>query len=151
MPQLARCETSSTTSCRICANGLRMLRQDPCFTTVAVLLSRSGLAQMPQYSAHRRLVYQACCLPTTRPAGDLETQDKKHGMDKRGVTSAADFFGFSASKTLRLSKPWLWGGASLNLTGDGLPELSRRRPSELEFFCYLGAKPIFGRTFTAGG
>src|SRR5439155_1652402 len=78
----------------------------------------------------------------------FETQDKKHGWTSGGVTSAADFFDFQKQNT-SFEQTVAWGGASLNLTGDGLPELVDGGRVSWNFFDTLGAKPIFGRTFTA--
>src|SRR5439155_319882 len=78
----------------------------------------------------------------------FETQDKKHGWTSGGVTSAADFFDFQKQNT-SFEQTVAWGGASLNLTGDGLPELVDGGRVSWNFFDTLGAKPILGRTFTA--
>jgi len=97
---------------------------------------------------HRRLVYQAAALPTTRPAGDLRDAGQETRMDKRGSYFRSGLFRFSEANTL-FEQTVAWGGASLNLTGDGLPELVDGGRVSWNFFDTLGAKPILGRTFTA--
>ncbi len=47
---------------------------------------------------HRRLVYQAAALPTTRPAGDLRDAGQETRMDKRGSYFGSGLFRFSEAK-----------------------------------------------------
>src|SRR5207253_8937327 len=65
--------------------------------------------------------------------------------DALPISSAADFFDFQKQNT-SFEQTVAWGGASLNLTGDGLPELVDGGRVSWNFFDTLGAKPILGRS-----
>src|SRR6266699_2520911 len=128
---------------------LRILRKSPGFTTVAVLTLALGIVANAAIFSY---IDAWSIKPLPYPQPDrlviFETQDKKHGWTSGGVTSAADFFDFQRQNT-SFEQTVAWGGASLNLTGDGLPELVDAGRVSWNFFDTLGAKPILGRTFTA--
>src|SRR5438128_1250343 len=127
----------------------RMLRKSPGFTAVAVLTLALGIgANAAIFSYIDAWFIKPLPYPQPDRLVIFETQDKKHGWTSRGVTSAADFFDFQ-KQTNSLTQTVAWGGASLNLTGDGLPELVDGGRVSWNFFDTLGAKPILGRTFTA--
>jgi len=129
--------------------GLRMLRKTPGFTTVAVLTLALGIgANAAIFSYIDAWFIKPLPYPQPDRLVIFETQDKKHGWTSGGVTSAADFFDFQKQNT-SFEQTVAWGGASLNLTGDGLPELVDGGRVSWNFFDTLGAKPILGRTFTA--
>src|SRR5260370_20865236 len=75
------------------------------------------------------------------------THGKKNGWTGEHVTSPADFFDFQKQNT-SFEQSVAWTGASLNLTGDGSPELVDGGRVTCNFFDMLRAKPILGRTFT---
>src|SRR6266700_3776503 len=56
------------------------------------------LRKCPNIQLHRRLVYQAAALPTTRPAGDLRDAGQETRMDKRGSYFRSGLFRFSEAK-----------------------------------------------------
>jgi putative ABC transport system permease protein len=129
--------------------GQRMLRKAPGFTLVAVLTLALGIgANAAIFSYIDAWFIKPLPYPQSDRLVIFETQDKKHGWTSGGVTSAADFFDFQKQNTL-FEQTVAWGGASLNLTGDGLPELIDGGRVSWNFFDTLGAKPILGRTFTA--
>src|SRR5438477_176047 len=129
--------------------GQRMLRKTPGFTTVAVLTLALGIgANAAIFSYIDAWFIKPLPYPQPDRLVIFETQDKKHGWTSGGVTSAADFFDFQKQNT-SFEQTVAWGGASLNLTGDGLPELVDGGRVSWNFFDTLGAKPILGRTFTA--
>ncbi|HXN94064.1 MAG TPA: ABC transporter permease, partial [Candidatus Acidoferrales bacterium] len=129
--------------------GQRMLRKTPGFTTVAVLTLALGIgANAAIFSYIDAWFIKPLPYPQPDRLVIFETQDKKHGWTSGGVTSAADFFDFQKQST-SFEQTVAWGGASLNLTGDGLPELVDGGRVSWNFFDTLGAKPILGRTFTA--
>src|SRR6266849_5088418 len=129
--------------------GQRMLRKTPGFTTVAVLTLALGIgANTAIFSYIDAWFIKPLPYPQPDRLVIFETQDKKHGWTSGGVTSAADFFDFQKQNT-SFEQTVAWGGASLNLTGDGLPELVDGGRVSWNFFDTLGAKPILGRTFTA--
>src|SRR5437899_2733761 len=127
---------------------LRILRKSPGFTTVAVLTLALGIgANAAIFSYIDAWFIKPLPYPQPDRLVIFETQDKKHGWTSGGVTSAADFFDFQRQNT-SFEQTVAWGGASLNLTGDGLPELVDGGRVSWNFFDTLGAKPILGRTFT---
>src|SRR5436853_2090854 len=129
--------------------GLRMLRKSPGFTAAAVLTLALGIgANTAIFSYIDAWFIKPLPFPHPDRLVIFETQDKKHGWTSGGVTSAADFFDFQKQNT-SFEQTVAWGGASLNLTGDGLPELVDGGRVSWNFFDTLGAKPILGRTFTA--
>jgi putative ABC transport system permease protein len=129
--------------------GQRMLRKAPGFTLVAVLTLALGIgANAAIFSYIDAWFIKPLPYPQSDRLVIFETQDKKHGWTSGGVTSAADFFDFQKQNTF-FEQTVAWGGASLNLTGDGLPELIDGGRVSWNFFDTLGAKPILGRTFTA--
>src|SRR5438132_9797356 len=101
----------------------RMLRKSPGFTAVAVLTLALGIGANTAIFSYIDAWFIKP-LPYAQPDRLVifETQDKKHGWTSGGVTSAADFFDFQKQNT-SFEQTVAWGGASLNLTGDGLPEL----------------------------
>src|SRR5881396_1343652 len=127
----------------------RMLRKSPGFTAVAVLTLALGIGANAAIFSYIDAWF---IKPPPYPQPDrlviFETQDKKHGWTSGGVTSAADFFDFQKQNT-SFEQTVAWGGASLNLTGDGLPELVEGGRVSWNYFDALAAKPILGRTFTA--
>src|SRR3982075_2586448 len=101
----------------------RMLRKSPGFTTIAVLTLALGIgANTAIFSYIDAWFIKPLPYPQPDRLVIFETQDKKHGWTSGGVTSAADFFDFQKQNT-PFEQTVAWGGASLNLTGDGLPEL----------------------------
>src|SRR5947209_22034 len=130
-------------------SGLRMLAKSPGFTAVVVLTLALGIGGNTAIFSYIDAWF---IKPLPFPHPDrlviFETQDKKRGWTSGGVTSAADFFDFQKQNT-SFEQTVAWGGASLNLTGDGLPELVDGGRVSWNFFDTLGAKPILGRTFTA--
>src|SRR5712691_1312292 len=127
----------------------RMLRKSPGFTAVAVLTLALGIgANAAIFSYIDAWFIKPLPYPQPDRLVIFETQDKKHGWTSGGVTSAADFFDFQKQNT-SFEQTVAWGGASLNLTGDGLPELVDGGRVSWKLFDTLGAKPILGRTFTA--
>src|SRR5258708_6398859 len=129
--------------------GVRMLRKSRGFITVAVLTLALGIgANAAIFSYSDAWFIKPLPYPQPDRLVIFETQDKKHGWTSRGATSAADFFDFQKQNT-SFEQTVAWGGASLNLTGDGLPELVDGGRVSWNFFDTLGAKPILGRTFTA--
>src|SRR5438094_529505 len=127
---------------------VRILRKSPGFTTVAVLTLALGIgANAAIFSYIDAWFIKPLPYPQPDRLVIFETQDKKHRWTSGGVTSAADYFDFQKQNT-SFEQTVAWGGASLNLTGDGLPELVDGGRVTWNFFDTLGAKPILGRTFT---
>lgn len=128
--------------------GVRMLAKNPGFTLVAILTLALGIgANTAMFSYIDAWFIKPLPYPQPAQLVIFETQDKKHGWTSGGVTSAADFFDFQKQNT-SFGQTVAWSGASLNLTGEGRPELVDAGRVTWNFFDTLGAKPILGRTFT---
>src|SRR5256886_1265757 len=128
--------------------GARMLRKFPGFTIVAVLTLALGIgANTAIFSCINAWIINPLPYPQSDRLMVFATHDKKNGRTGEHVTSPADFFDFQKQNT-SFEQSAAWTGASLNLTGDGSPELVDGGRVTWNFFDTLGAKPILGRTFT---
>ena len=129
--------------------GARVLAKSRAFTAIAVLTLALGIgANTAIFSYINAWFIKPLPYPQPDRLVIFETQDKKHGWTSGGVTSAADFFDFQRQNS-SFEQTAAWGGASLNLTGDGRPELVDGGRVSWNYFDALGAKPILGRTFTS--
>src|SRR5437660_7012015 len=128
--------------------GLRMLVKSTGFTVVAVLTLALGIgANTAIFSYINAWIIKPLPYPQADRLMVFESHDKKNGWTSEHVTSRADFFDFQKQNT-SFEQTVAWAGASLNLTGDGRPELVDGGRVTWNFFETLGAKPILGRTFT---
>src|SRR5437667_6757088 len=128
--------------------SVRMLRKSPGFTIVAVLSLALGIgANTAIFSCINAWIINPLPYPQSDRLMVFATHDKKNGWTGEHVTSPADFFDFQKQNT-SFEQSVAWTGASLNLTGDGSPELVDGGRVTWNFFDTLGAKPILGRTFT---
>src|SRR6266566_8537893 len=128
--------------------GLRMLAKSTGFTVVAVLTLALGIgANTAIFSCINVWIIHPLPYPQSDRLMVFATHDKKNGWTGEHVTSPADFFDFQKQNT-SFEQSVAWTRASLNLTGDGSPELVDGGRVTWNFFDTLGAKPILGRTFT---
>src|SRR2546429_3018173 len=128
--------------------SVRMLRKSPGFTIVAVLTLALGIgANTAIFSCINAWIINPLPYPQSDRLMVFATNEKKSGWTGEHVTSRADFFDFQKENT-SFEQSVAWTGASLNLTGDGRPELVDGGRVTWNFFDTLGAKPILGRTFT---
>src|SRR2546421_8441208 len=128
--------------------GVRMLAKSPTFCAVAVLTLALGIgANTAIFSCINAWIINPLPYPQSERLMVFATHDKKSGWTSEQVTSPADFFDFQKQNT-SFEQTVAWAGASLNLTGDGRPELVDGGRVTWNFFDTLGAKPILGRTFT---
>src|SRR6266700_5374537 len=128
--------------------GLRMLAKSRAFTVVAILTLALGIgANTAIFSCINAWIINPLPYPQSDRLMVFATHDKKNGWTGEHVTSPADFFDFQKQNT-SFEQSVAWTGASLNLTGDGSPELVDGGRMTWNFFDTLGAKPILGRTFT---
>ena len=129
--------------------GVRMLAKNPAFTAVAVLTLALGIgANTALFSCINAWIIKPLPYPQSDRLMVFASHDKKNGWTSEHITSRADFFDFQKQNT-SFEQTVAWAGASLNLTGDGRPELVDGGRVTWNFFETLGAKPILGRTFTA--
>src|SRR2546429_1804382 len=128
--------------------SVRMLRKSPTFCAVAVLTLALGIgANTAIFSCINAWINNPLPYPQSDRLMVFATNEKKSGWTGEHVTSPADFFDFQKQNT-SFEQSVAWTGASLNLTGDGSPELVDGGRVTWNFFDTLGAKPILGRTFT---
>src|SRR5258707_1019858 len=128
--------------------GVRMLAKSPTFCAVAVLTLALGIgANTAIFSCINAWISHPMPYPQSERLMVFATHDKKNGRTGEHVTSPADFFDFQKQNT-SFEQSVAWTGASLNLTGDGSPELVDGGRVTWNFFDTLGAKAILGRSFT---
>jgi putative ABC transport system permease protein len=128
--------------------GVRMLAKSPTFCAVAVLTLALGIgANTAIFSCINAWIINPLPYPQSDRLMVFATHDKKNGWTGEHVTSPADFFDFQ-KQNISFEQSVAWTGASLNLTGDGSPELVDGGRVTWNFFDTLGAKPMLGRTFT---
>ncbi|PYT94197.1 MAG: hypothetical protein DMG36_06050 [Acidobacteria bacterium] len=128
--------------------GVRMLAKNRAFTAVAILTLALGIgANTAIFSCINAWIIKPLPYPQSERLMVFATHDQKNGWTSEHVTSPADFFDFQKQNT-SFEQSVAWAGASLNLTGDGRPELVDGGRVTWNFFDTLGAKPILGRTFT---
>ena len=128
--------------------GLRMLAKSRAFTVVATLTLALGIgATSAIFSCINAWIIKPLPYPKSDRLMVFATHDRKNGWTGEHVTSAADFFDFQKQNN-SFEQIVAWAGASLNLTGDGHPELVDGGRVTWNFFDALGSKPILGRTFT---
>src|ERR1700730_9609749 len=128
--------------------GVRMLAKSPTFCAVAVLTLALWIgANTAIFSCINAWIINPLPYPQSDRLMVFATHDKKNGWTGEHVTSPADFFDFQKQNT-SFEQSVAWTGASLNLTGDGSPELVDGGRVTSNFFDTLGAKPMLGRTFT---
>ena len=128
--------------------GVRILAKSPTFCAVAVLTLALGIgANTAIFSCINAWIINPLPYPQSDRLMVFATHDKKNGRTGEHVTSPADFFDFQKQNT-SFEQSAAWTGASLNLTGDGSPELVDGGRVTWNFFDTLGAEPILGRTFT---
>ena len=128
--------------------GLRMLAKNRAFTAVAVLTLSLGVgANTAIFSCINAWIIKPLPYPQSDRLVVFAMHDNKNGWTGEHVTSPADFYDFQRQNT-SFEQMVPWTGASLNLTGDGHPELVDGGRVGWNFFDALGARPILGRTFT---
>jgi putative ABC transport system permease protein len=132
--------------------GLRMLRKNPGFTTVAVLTLALGIgANTAIFSVVDSVMLRP--LPFEKP-GQLMVvwhtpPQKSFPGIPRFVVSPANFLDWNSENHV-FSLMSAIGLRSANLTGLGRPESLQERKVSYDFFSLLGVPPIAGRGFTAG-
>ncbi len=127
--------------------GLRMLRKNPGFTTVAVLTLALGIgANTAIFSYVNAWMIKPLPYPQADRLMVFLSHDKKKGWTGEGIVSTASFLDFQ-KQNASFDQTALWAGWNFNLTGDGLPALVEGGRVSWNYFETLGAKPILGRTF----
>ena len=128
--------------------GVRMLAKNRAFTAIAVLTLALGIgANTAIFSCINAWIIKPLPYPQPDRIIVFATHDKKNGWTAERTTSTADFFDFQKQNT-SFEQMTAWTDASLNLTGNGSPELVDGGRVTWNFFDALGAKPILGRAFT---
>ena len=130
--------------------GLRMLRKNPGFTAVAVLTLALGIgANTAVFSISDAFIRNPLPFPRLDRLVDLSETQPALSSEPRGI-SPANFLDWQ-SQSRAYDSVSAWTLDSESLTGHDAPlkvEAARVTPN---FFTTLGAKPLWGRTFTADG
>ena len=130
--------------------GLRMLRKNPGFTTVAVLTLALGIgANTAIFSISDAFIRKPLPFPRLERLVDLSETQPALSSEPRGI-SPANFLDWS-SQARSYDSVSAWTLDSESLTGHDAPlkvETARVTPN---FFMTLGAKPLWGRSFSVAG
>ncbi|HZS26075.1 MAG TPA: ABC transporter permease [Candidatus Angelobacter sp.] len=132
--------------------GLRVLRKNPGFAIVAVLVLALGIgANTAIFSVVNAVLLRP--LPFTDPGRlvhvwHIPPQKSFPGITRFSV-STANFIDWQQQNNV-FEKMAIFTGGRMNLTGGDKPEFLGAAQVSLDFFDVLGVKPILGRTFVAG-
>jgi putative ABC transport system permease protein len=130
--------------------GLRMLRKNPGFTTVAVLTLALGIGANTTIFA----VMDALLLrPLPYPQGDQLVTVWERNVSAgvpQGQVSAANFYDWEKQSRGSFSALAAFAEWPLNLTGMAEPERLSGALVTPDFFSVLGVQPAHGRSFVAG-
>ncbi len=127
--------------------GLRLLRQAPAFTAVAVIALALGIgANTAIFSTVDAVLIRPL------PFGDPDRlvmvwEDASFASFPKNTPAPANYVDWKARNRV-FSGMAATRGVSGNLTADGPPEQAMGRAVTPDFFSVLGAKPLIGRTFT---
>ena len=125
--------------------GARSLARTPAFTAVAVLTLALGIGANAAIFSVTRAVLLAP-LPYADPGRTVAVWSRWTGWDKTWV-SEAELLDYRRTKSLR--NVGAWSTTQANLTGANLePERVGAAQVTPNVFTALGARPLFGRTFT---
>ena len=128
--------------------GLRMLRKNPGFTSVAVLTLALGIgANTAVFSAIDTLLLQP--LPYVHPEQLMlvsESVPTMGGGDDMGV-AAGEYLDYR-DRNRSFAQTAAYQDDGFNLTGSGAPLRVNASRATASFFSLLGVRPMVGRTFT---
>jgi putative ABC transport system permease protein len=132
--------------------GLRVLRKNPGFAIVAVLVLALGIgANTAIFSVVNAVLLRP--LPFADPdrlvhVWHIPPQKSFPGITRFSV-STANFIDWQQQNNV-FDKMAIFTGSRMNLTGGDKPEFLGAARVSTDFFDVLGVKPILGRTFIAG-
>jgi len=127
--------------------GLRMLRQSPGFTAIAVLTLALGIgANTAIFSYVNAWMIHPLPYPQADRLMVLLAHDTKTGYTGNSVNSTADFLDYQQQNT-SFEQLAGWTQWYFNLTSDGPPDRVIGGLVSWNFFQTLGAKPMLGRVF----
>jgi putative ABC transport system permease protein len=132
--------------------GLRVLRKNPGFAIVAVLVLALGIgANTAIFSVVNAVLLRP--LPFADPDRLLHVWHIPPQKSFPGITrfsvSTANFIDWQQQNNV-FDKMAIFTGSRMNLTGGDKPEFLGATRVSTDFFDVLGVKPILGRTFIAG-
>ncbi len=128
--------------------GLRTLRKNPGFATVAILTLALGIgANTAMFSAVNSVLLRP--LPFTQPDRLVQLWETESAVPQAPF-AAPDFVDWRAqNQTFDDMTIYTWP-QSLNLSGAGEPEHISGVLTQANFFSVLGSAPMMGRTFASG-
>jgi putative ABC transport system permease protein len=126
--------------------GARLLFKQPTFTIVAVITLALGVgANTAIFSVVHAVLLQSLPYPDAdRLVMVWET--RRSNPSGQNVINMGNFFDWKEQNRV-FEDMAAFGGASVNLTGDGEPEKIPSQIATTNLFNILGVKPILGRTF----
>ena len=127
--------------------GLRLLRQSPAFTAIAICALALGIgANTAIFSTLDSVVLRA--LPYHDPDRVVMVfEDASHFGFPHNTPAPANYFDWKAQNHVFTDMAAVrYRGASI--TGDGTPELLKGQAVTPNFFSVLGVTPLIGRTFS---
>jgi predicted permease len=132
--------------------GLRVLRKNPGFAIVAVLVLALGIgANTAIFSVVNAVLLRP--LPFTDPDRLVHVWHVPPAKSFPGITrfsvSTANFIDWQQQNSV-FDKMAIFAGGRMNLTGGDKPEFLGAVKVSTDFFDVLGVKPVLGRTFVAG-
>ncbi len=128
--------------------GMRTLRKNPGFATVAILTLALGIgANTAMFSAVNSVLLRP--LPFTQPERLVQLWETESAVPQAPF-AAPDFVDWRAqNQTFDDMTIYTWP-QSLNLSGAGEPEHISGILTQANFFSVLGSAPLMGRTFANG-
>lgn len=130
--------------------GLRILRKNPGFATVSILVIALGIgANVSLFTVVRSVLLRP--LPFRNPGRlvMLYGQDDIAKPDSGNVVAAGDFYDWQkASPGFEQMAIWRWSGFNLSGKGGELPEFVNAAAASWNLFSTLGVQPALGRPFT---
>jgi putative ABC transport system permease protein len=127
--------------------GLRLLRQAPAFTLIAICALALGIgANTAIFSTLDAVVLRA--LPYEDPDRVMMVYEDASSIGfARNTPAPANYFDWREQNHVFTDMAAI-RGRSRNITGDGTPEQLSGFAVTPNFFSVLGARPLIGRTFT---
>ncbi len=129
--------------------GLRLLRRNPGFTVIVVLMLGLG---MGLNAAMFSVFHQVLLAPLQLPHGDRLYMVSSHARsvgDARRAMSGPEFRDFRDQNTVFTGVAAVIPTFAESWTGDGEPRTVNCTSPTQDFFNVLGVRPLMGRTFSA--
>jgi predicted permease len=133
------------------AYGARVLRKNPGFAIVAILIIAIGIgANAALFTVVRSVLLRPLPFADPDRLVALYGQDDLKDPNSTNVVAAGDFYEWlKASQGFEQMAMWRWSGYNLSGDKDELPEFLSAAYGSSNIFSTLGVQPALGRSFTA--